>query len=197
MKLNTQNLKYFSDFTKDADYVSDSPSLYDRIFTQIIVKCFLLAVVFLSLLNFAPAILSKRLSELNVHQNFYALIFAIPCVVPISSILIANKLMKEFNGNFVLIIGTVIMSVGFFVVATDDVEIFLLGISLLGFSAPFAVLPLFPMMTNSINNHDHGCENAMNVLSGLYNSALGIGAILGPLIGANLYYYFGFFATAY
>jgi MFS family permease len=105
--------------------------------------------------------------------------------------------MNQFNGNFVLITGTVIMSVGFFIVATNNVGVFLLGISLLGFAAPFAVLPLFPMMTNSVKKQDNNCRNAMNTLSGLYNAALGVGAILGPLIGANLYYYFGFFTTAY
>jgi len=55
-----------------------SAGFLETIFTKIIVKCLVLSVVFLSLLNFAPAILSKRLSELNIHEYLYGLIFAIP-----------------------------------------------------------------------------------------------------------------------
>jgi MFS family permease len=179
------------------EYESDSSSITESLLTKTIVKCLLLSVIFMSLLNFAPAILSKRLSELNIHKYFYGVVFAIPCIVPICSILIAIHLMNKSNGNVVLTTGTVIMSIGFFVVANEDVTYFLIGVGLLGFSAPFAVLPLFPMMTNSIDKENENAENVTNILSGLYNAALGIGAIIGPLIGANLYYYFGFNTTAY
>jgi len=105
--------------------------------------------------------------------------------------------MHKWNGNAVLLTGTIILSFGFFTVATEAQGMFILGISLLGFAAPFTILPLFPMMTNSIAKDEENSEQIKNTLSGLYNAALGIGAILGPLIGSHLYYYFGFDTTAY
>lgn len=60
------------------DYIPDKMSLTDSIVTKTIVKCLILSVVFLSMLNFAPAILSKRLSELNIHTNWFGIVFAIP-----------------------------------------------------------------------------------------------------------------------
>mmetsp|Transcript_11767 Transcript_11767/g.11727 ORF Transcript_11767/g.11727 Transcript_11767/m.11727 type:complete len:111 (-) Transcript_11767:213-545(-) len=105
--------------------------------------------------------------------------------------------MNRLNGNSVLIIGAVLMSLGFFVVSVTSVLFFLLGISMLGFAAPFTILPLFPLMRNSLKKDYRNSSEAINVLSGLYNAALGIGAIVGPLIGSNLYYYFDFFTTAF
>mmetsp|Transcript_8538 Transcript_8538/g.9676 ORF Transcript_8538/g.9676 Transcript_8538/m.9676 type:complete len:108 (+) Transcript_8538:994-1317(+) len=89
------------------------------------------------------------------------------------------------------------MAFGFFVVSIESVLFFLIGIAILGFSAPFAILPLFPMMRNSLNKENKSSGNVINTLAGLYNAALGIGAIIGPLVGANLYYYFEFSTTAY
>ena len=149
------------------------------------------------MLNFAPAILSKRLSELNIHEYYYGLIFAIPCVFPVFSIFLTNLMMDKLHGNMVLLTGSVLMAVGFFIVAIKSVIFFLIGISVLGFAAPFTILPLFPMMRNSLRKNYRNSHEAINVLSGLYNAALGIGAVLGPLIGSNLYFYFGFFTTAY
>lgn len=117
--------------------------------------------------------------------------------MPIFSIIIAIKLMRLCNGNVIVLVGSILMSVGFFVVAIESVPFIISGIALLGFAAPFAILPLFPMMRNSVLKEDRNTEEVLNAISGLYNAALGIGAILGPLIGANLYYYFGFYTTAY
>lgn len=191
---SNKKIRYLHEYIACDDTGHD---LSDSLLTQTIVKCLLLSIIFLSLLNFAPAILSKRLSELNIHTYFYGLVFAIPCVVPVLSIVVAVKLLNKCNGNAILLTGTIIMSLGFYTVATETIGFFLLGIALLGFSAPFAVLPLFPMMTSSVDKSNHNHEMVTNALSGLYNAALGVGAIIGPLIGANLYYYFGFFTTAY
>lgn len=121
-------------------------------------------------MNFAPPILSKRLAKLNFPQYTYGIVFAIPCVVPVFSLVLANYLMHKFSGNAILIIGTLHMSAGFIVVASDNSYIFLLGIAILGFSAPFAILPLFPMMSNTIDKNESNGEVIKNTLSGLYNA---------------------------
>ena len=89
------------------------------------------------------------------------------------------------------------MICGFFIVGMQSVSLILTGIALLGFSAPFAILPLFPLMSNSVNKEDPEAEIILTYISGIYNAALGIGAIFGPLIGSYLFYYFGFLYTAY
>jgi hypothetical protein len=117
-------------------------------------------------------------------------------VTPVFSIIIANKLMAVCNGNAIVLIGSVLMSIGFYIVSIESVAFILFGIALLGFAAPFAILPLFPMMRNSVLVDDGNTEKVLNAISGLYHAALGIGSIIGPLIGANLYHYFGFYTTA-
>ncbi len=69
----------------------------------------------------------------------------------------------------------------------------LAGISLLGFSASFAVIPLMPMIMTEIKaKFVKNTQNYINTASSLYNSAFGLGSILGPLVGAHLNSYFGF-----
>ena len=170
-------------------------SVSEAICSRTILKCLSLCIIFIWMLNFAPPILSKRLSQLKFHEYTYGMVFAIPCIVPIFSLLFANYLMQALNGNWVIIFGTLLLSAGFYIVSTLSRVYFLLGIGTLGFSAPFLILPLFPMMMSSIDKNEVNSVAIKNAVSGLYNAWLGIGAILGPIISANLYYYFDFEVT--
>ena len=75
----------------------------------------------------------------------------------------------------------------------ENIWVMLAGISLLGFSASFAVIPLMPMiMTEIKEKFVKNTQSYINTASSLYNSAFGLGSILGPLVGAHLNSYFGF-----
>lgn len=152
------------------------------------------------LLNFAPAILSKRLSELNVDKKLYGLFFALPFIFPVISALIVVKVMEKIDSQILLWIGKLLMGVAFLLIGPsyywgfqENIWVMLAGISLLGFSASFAVIPLMPMiMTEIKEKFAKNTQNYINTASSLYNSAFGLGSIIGPLLGAHLNSYFGF-----
>jgi len=62
----------------------------------------MLAIIDLLLLNFSPAILSRRLSEMNVSERLYGLFFALPFIFPIISGLIVVKVMEKIDNNILL-----------------------------------------------------------------------------------------------
>jgi MFS family permease len=75
----------------------------------------------------------------------------------------------------------------------ENIWVMLAGISLLGFSASFAIIPLMPIiMTEIKEKFTKNTSNYVDTASSLYNSAFGLGSILGPLVGAHLNAYFGF-----
>jgi len=61
-----------------------------------------LSIVDMVLLNFAPAILSKRLSELNIDKKLYGLFFALPFTFPIVSAIIVVKVMQRIDSHVIL-----------------------------------------------------------------------------------------------
>ena len=64
--------------------------------------------------------------------------------------------------------------------------------ALIGFSAAFAVIPLYPEIMRLIEKHFQRDGNAKDVISALYNAAFGMGGVLGPVVGAHLTQTFGF-----
>ena len=152
------------------------------------------------LLNFAPAILSKRLAELHVNKRLYGLFFALPFIFPVISALIVVKVMEKIDSQILLWIGKLLMGVSFLLIGPsyywgfqENIWVMLWGISLLGFSASFAVIPLMPMIMAEIKlKFVKNTHNYIDTASSLYNSAFGLGSILGPLVGAHLNSYFGF-----
>ena len=162
-----------------------------------ILKGLFLAIAYLSVLNFAPAILSDRMADLDIHENLFGVVFAFPCIVSAWAIYITIKLMEKFNADITIFIGTIIMCAGFFVSVIETVEWFLIGIAILAIWAPLVVLPIFPLMANSISNKEENAELIKTNLSGLYNASLGVGSIFGPVIGSYLYFYFGFSVTVF
>lgn len=75
----------------------------------------------------------------------------------------------------------------------DNIYVMLAGISLLGFSASFIILPLMPTIMDEIKlKFKMNQQSYIDSASSLYNSAFGIGSIIGPMLGAYLNSYFGF-----
>lgn len=154
----------------------------------------------MTLLNFAPAILSKRLAELHVDKKLYALFFALPFVFPIISAVIVVKIMEKIDSQILLVIGKLLMGIAFLLIGPsyywgfqENIWVMLSGISLLGFSASFSIIPLMPIIMAEIKiKFLKNTSNYIDTASSLYNSAFGVGSILGPLVGAHLNSYFGF-----
>jgi MFS family permease len=152
------------------------------------------------LLNFAPAILSKRLAELNVSSKLYGLFFALPFIFPIVSAVIVVKIMDRIDSQLLLWIGKLLMGFAFILIGPssywgfqENIWIMLAGISLLGFAASFSIIPLMPIiMTEIKDKFKKNTSNYIDTASSLYNSSFGIGSIIGPMLGANLNSYYGF-----
>lgn len=152
------------------------------------------------LLNFAPAILSKRLAELKVSKELYGVFFALPFVFPIVSALIVVRVMEQIDNHILLCVGKFFMGLGFLLIGPsyywgiqENIWVMLTGISILGFAASFSIIPLMPLiMTEIKTKFPKNTSSYIDSASSLYNSAFGIGSILGPLVGAHLSTYFGF-----
>ena len=167
---------------------------------RVILKCMLLAIIDLMLLNFSPAILSRRLSDMSVSSRLYGMFFALPFIFPIVSGVIVVRMMGKVDNDVLLCVGKLFMGLGFLLIGPswiwniqENIWVMLTGISILGFSASFAILPLMPMIMDEIKAKFHEKQqNYIDTASSLYNSAFGIGSILGPMLGAHLNSYFGF-----
>lgn len=165
-----------------------------------ILKCLILAVIDLMLLNFAPAILSRRLAELKISKKLYGVFFALPFIFPIASAVMVVKVMDKIDNHILLCVGKLFMGFGFLLIGPsyyygiqENIWVMLAGISILGFSASFAVLPLMPIIMSEIKSKFmKNTSSYIDTASSLYNSAFGLGSILGPLVGAHLSSYFGF-----
>lgn len=152
------------------------------------------------LLNFAPAILSRRLAELKVSKQLYGVFFALPFAFPIVSAIIVVRVMEKIDSHVLLCVGKFFMGIGFLLIGPsyywrihENIWVMLAGISVLGFSASFAIIPLMPIiMTEIKTKFAKNTSSYIDTASSLYNSAFGLGSILGPLLGAHLSSYFGF-----
>lgn len=137
---------------------------------------------------------------MNVTERLYGLFFALPFVFPIISGIIVVKVMHKMDNNILLCIGKLLMSVGFLLIGPsyfwgfrENIWVMLTGISILGFSASFSIIPLMPIIMNEIRSNFHDRQQVyVDTASSLYNSAFGVGSILGPMLGAHLNSYFGF-----
>jgi len=99
-------------------------------------------------------------------------------------------------GKFMMAVGFILTGPSYFLLMPDSVWVLSLGISVLGFSTSFNIIPLFPLVMKEIKYNFRMEDNKVNDLaSGLYTASFGIGAICGPLAGAYLEWLFGFRIT--
>lgn len=174
--------------------------VYHLLKNRTILKCVLLAAADLMLLNFSPAILSKRLTEMHIQSEYFAVFFALPLIFPVVSAVMVIKMFDIVENNYILCFGKFLMCISFALIGPspflgmhESIWAMLAGISILGFSASFAVLPLMPSIMDEIKNKfQRHQQNYIDTASSLYNCGFGIGSIIGPMLGAHLNSYFGF-----
>ncbi len=93
-------------------------------------------------------------------------------------------------------IGFIFTGPSFILYLPQSIVFMIIGISILGFSLPFNLVPLFPMMMAVIkDNFSSRTTTANDLASGLYTASFGVGTIIGPLLGAYLDWLFGFSMT--
>ena len=90
-------------------------------------------------------------------------------------------------------IGFMLIGPSYFWGIEENIWVMLSGICVLGFSASFAILPLMPIIMNEIKTKFIDDKIIfIETASSLYNSAFGLGNIIGPIVGSHLSSYFGF-----
>ena len=100
-------------------------------------------------------------------------------------------------GKLIMAIGFLFTGPSYFYNFPDSIAVLTVGICILGFSASFNIIPLFPLMMREVkfNFIMEGDAKVSDLASGLYTASFGLGAIAGPLTGVYLEWLFGFRIT--
>mmetsp|Transcript_31703 Transcript_31703/g.41994 ORF Transcript_31703/g.41994 Transcript_31703/m.41994 type:complete len:151 (+) Transcript_31703:509-961(+) len=150
----------------------------------------------MSLMAFASLepILALRLDEYDLGQTYQGLIFGIqPLTYTLATFLTPYIVPSWFERRGALIInlfllGTSQLFIGPFY---TDKNLIVMCVALLisgFFLGPLMILPMQEMMISTkLKYPDYDFEHATNLLSGLMNSAVGVGQAIGPIFGASLY----------
>ena len=78
----------------------------------------------------------------------------------------------------------------------EDWRYMLVGLTLMGWAITFCLIPALPEMIRTVENDFDNSKGEVNdVASGIFNTALGIGQVSGPLIGSFMTHQIGFRST--
>ena len=147
-------------------------------------------LVFGGIAFFQP-FLSLHLMKYEHFSSFWiGMYFAMPAIAYIVNTILVATYCKLLSRKVVIFIGLVFFSISFFFVGTSPMleienssRLILIGLLLLGFSAAMITVPLLPEVLSEIENRfPHlKSEELNNVISGYFNSCIGIGEALGPI----------------
>ena len=200
-----RSIKRISDLSDEIDpsRLVSNPNLLQVLFEPSILRLLCLAMFDMTMLNFSPAIMSQRLTDLKVNKELFPLFFAIPFIFPVVSSAIYFKWQNKLKPVLWIILGKLFMGIGFvftgpsylisFVYPDDQIVKMLFGLAITGFSLSFNIVPLFPMMMKEIKHRFVMDDTRINdMASSLYTASFGTGCIAGPVLGAYLNWLFGF-----
>ena len=130
--------------------------------------------------------------------------FAAPAITYIVNSVLIGAYCKVMSRKMVICIGLFLFALSFYLIGTspmlgidDNSRIILVGLFLFGFSCVMITVPILPEVLDSISRqlpHLQG-EELNNVISGYFNSCIGIGEAIGPITAGMLTEAFGFRTT--
>lgn len=151
---------------------------------------------------FGQPTLALHLASYEGFTNFWiGMYFAMPAVAYIVNTLCVASYCKVLSRRGVIFVGLALFSMGLYLAGTspmlgvkDSPSIILTGLMLVGFSAAMITIPLVPEVIHSIEHKlpDLAGEELNNVVSGYFNSSIGIGEALGPITSGMLVATLGF-----
>ena len=170
-----------------------------------VARCFFaicaIILVACSIQFLAPSF-SVHMRKYGFSPTFIGLCFAIPGIIYGAISPLMYLLTERLSKRAVIIIGTVMMSIGMMFVGTSKLlgfdnnpAIILMGMMIIGSSAGMISIPVLPEMLEAIEvNRDlnYNPEDLENYLSGIFVVATGIGEGLGPILSSFLNEGYGF-----
>ena len=148
-----------------------------------------------------PTLALHLISYEGFTKFWIGMYFAIPAIAYIVNTLLVSSYCKVFSRRGVIFFGLACFSVSIFLLGTspllgirDSPKIIFTGLMLLGFSAAMISIPLIPEVINSVESQlpDLAGEDLNNVISGCFNSGMGVGEALGPIASGILVESYGF-----
>jgi MFS family permease len=96
-------------------------------------------------------------------------------------------------GSFVAFVTLIFYGPSKMLKMPEDWHLMLIGLMLMGCAITFCLIPALPEMIRSVENDFDNSKGEVNdVASGVFNTALGVGQVSGPLMGSFLTHKFGF-----
>jgi len=150
-------------------------------------------------------ILAKRLEEVQLDQVQIGWFFMILPAAYIPSAIALDYLPKHWDKRKVIITGMICCALSLFCVGPStllDVEgqtlrIMVAGQILLGLFIPVGLILALPSMVECVIGHyPNQVSRVNNLSSGVFNTANGLGEVIGPMFGAALYEDYGFRTTS-
>ena len=155
--------------------------------------------------SFMEPILAKRLEEVELDQVQIGWFFMILPAAYIPSAIAIEFLPKHLDKRLAIIIGMICCALSLFCVGPSTLmesgdstlTIMVIGQVLLGLFIPVGLILALPSMVESvIGSYPNQVMRINNLSSGVFNTANGLGEVIGPLFGAAMYEDYGFRATS-
>ena len=151
---------------------------------------------------FGQPTLALHLASYEGFTNFWiGMYFAMPAVAYILNTLMVASYCKVLSRRGVIFFGLSLFSMSLYLIGTspmfgirDSPGIIFTGLMLLGFSAAMITIPLVPEVIHSIEDAypELAGEELHNVISGYFNSSIGVGEASGPIASGMLVATYGF-----
>ena len=154
--------------------------------------------------SFVEPVLALRLKET---YGFKDSVISLFFVIHFLGYLIFSPLIqfipKRFDKKMIMIFGTFIAFVTLIFYGPskmlslpEDWHLMVIGLILMGCAITFCLIPALPEMIKSVEKDFDNSKGELNdVASGVFNTALGIGQVSGPLVGSLLTNQLGFRET--
>ena len=167
-----------------------------RLFSLAAMSCLSSQVQF----TFIEPILAPRLTDFDLDEAQIGLFFVIMPVFYILSCVIMSNIPERVNKHAIMIIGFWLMGFGCLFVGPskllhlpDNLVTMGFGQAFNGMFYPVCLIPSLPAMIEEVEKRYPSQKDTIeNTVSGLFNSFIGLGMLIGPLMGSALTKEYGF-----
>ena len=159
-------------------------------------------IIIAATLQFLAPTLGLQLSLYGYTPEFVSLCFCIPSLIYAASSPFLFLVTEKIPKRLVMISGHILCALGMLIVGcstifglSNDSNMILAGLCLLGFSASLIAIPVMPECLEAIedrNDLNYDPEEVNNQISGIFVTSTGVGETLGPVASSVLNKYYGF-----
>jgi MFS family permease len=122
-----------------------------------------------------------------------ALYFGVPAIIYVLNTPLVPIYCRLWNRRAIVFLGSLIFSIWAFMIGTsrilgfqNDPKLIFFGLCMTSFSSAMVIIPIFPEMLNTIETRNPRMtgDELNNVCAGFFNSCVGIGEAVGPLMAS-------------